>query len=62
MGGQTLSVWSLVCGGSRSFMTHTCPVLLAQLMQEEVCSVVGAAVIKCKCGQVTLNNFSTPEK
>lgn len=28
-------------------------------MQEEVCSIVWAAVIKCKYGQVTLNNSST---
>lgn len=43
-------------------MTHTCLVLLVQLMQEEVCSIEWAAVIKCKYGQVTLNNFSTAEK
>ena len=43
-------------------MTHTCLVLLAQFMQEEVGGIVWAAVIKCKYGQVTLNNFCTPEK
>lgn len=49
------------CGRSSDFVRHTWLVLLAQLVQSGVCSTVWAAVIKCKYGQITLNNFSIPE-